>query len=369
MPATTGLTIPFLGLRKQYHDLREEILSVTDQVLRSGQLMNGNNTAEFEHWLARRNGVSYAVTCHSGTQALEIIARRIAEDHALSHPTVLIPAMTYVATANAFANAGWNLHFVDVDNHGLLDKRKLPELTSYDAVVLIGLYGASITHWGNERIFNEWNHADVAIVEDAAQHWLAADSVRLGLASAVSFDPMKNLACYGNGGAVLTQHRDLAEYARSWRDNGRANNHANSASNSRISELDCAQLLVKTKYIDQWQARRRKIANYWIERIESSSIRCLIDQTNAHDHAYHKFVIEVDNRDQLRSQLADKKIETKVHYERPLHELDGIFRQYAGPGILSAASALARRALSLPLYPELTDLEVEYVIDQVLALV
>jgi dTDP-4-amino-4,6-dideoxygalactose transaminase len=267
--------------------------------------------------------------------------------------------MTYVATANAFANAGWNLHFVDVDNHGLLDKRKLPELTSYDAVVLIGLYGASITHWGNERIFNEWNHADVAIVEDAAQHWLAADSVRLGLASAVSFDPMKNLACYGNGGAVLTQHRDLAEYARSWRDNGRANNHANSASNSRISELDCAQLLVKTKYIDQWQARRRKIANYWIERIESSSIRCLIDQTNAHDHAYHKFVIEVDNRDQLRNQLTDKKIETKVHYERPLHELDGIFRQYTGPGILSAASALARRALTLPLYPELTDLEVE----------
>lgn len=369
MPATTGLTIPFTGLRKQYHNLREEILSVTDQVLRNGQLMNGNNTVEFEHWLARRNSVSYAVTCHSGTQALEIIARRIAQDCSLDQPTVLIPAMTYVATANAFANAGWNIHFVDVDNHGLLDKRKLPELNTYHAVVLVGLYGASITHWGNSRIFNEWNHADVAIVEDAAQHWLAADSARLGLASAISFDPMKNLACYGNGGAVLTQHRDLAEYARSWRDNGRANNHANSASNSRISELDCAQLLVKTKYIDQWQARRRKIAQYWIERLENSAARPLIDQTNCHDHAYHKFVIDVDNRDQLCAGLADKKIETKIHYERPLHELDGIFRQWPGPGMLSTASALARRVLTLPCYPELTDLEVEYIIDQLLTLV
>ena len=368
MPATTGLTIPFTGLRKQYHNLRDEILSVTDQVLRSGQLMNGNNTVEFEHWLARRNSVSYAVTCHSGTQALEIIAGRVRE-YTVDQPTVLIPAMTYVATANAFANAGWNLHFVDVDSHGLMDPKKLPELTAYQAVVLIGLYGASVTHWGHWRIFNEWNHADVAIIEDAAQHWLAADSVRLGLASAVSFDPMKNLACYGNGGAVLTNNLEVAEYARSWRDNGRHNNHANTASNSRLSELDCAQLLVKVKYIDQWQARRQKIASYWMERLEHTTIRALTDQTNCHDHAYHKFVVDVDNRDILAAGLADRKIETKIHYQRPLHELDGVFRQWPGPGMLSAASALSRRVLSLPLYPELTDLEVEYVVDQLLALV
>ena len=368
MPATTGLTIPFTGLRKQYHNLRDEILAVTDEVLRSGQLMNGNNTVEFEHWLSKRNKVAYAVTCHSGTHALEIIASYFAREFVADSPTVLIPSMTFVATANAFANAGWNIHFADTDQHGTLDARKIPNI-AYQAVVLIGLYGASVTHWGDTRSWHKWAINGQIVIEDAAQHWLSADCVRVGQAAAVSFDPMKNLACYGNGGAVLTDTGSLAEYAKSWRDNGKVNRHTNTGTNSRMSELDCAHLLVKSKYLDQWQQRRRKIASYWVERAKSSSLRCLIDHTTAHDHAYHKFVIDVDNRDQLRSQLADKKIETKVHYERPLHELDGIFRQYTGPGIMSAASALARRALSLPLYPELTDLEVEYVIDQVLALV
>ena len=103
MPTTTGLTIPFTGLRKQYNNLRNEILDATDEVLRSGVLMNGNYTAEFENWLAKKNGVSYAVTCHSGTQALEILASFYRE-HDLNFvkpPTVIVPALTYPATANA----------------------------------------------------------------------------------------------------------------------------------------------------------------------------------------------------------------------------------------------------------------------------
>ena len=101
---TTGLTIPFTGLRKQYNTLRTEILDATDEVLRSGILMGGNYTAEFENWLARKNHVSYAVTCHSGTQALEIIAAYCFDNirDAGKTPTILIPALTYPATANAY---------------------------------------------------------------------------------------------------------------------------------------------------------------------------------------------------------------------------------------------------------------------------
>jgi dTDP-4-amino-4,6-dideoxygalactose transaminase len=124
-------------------------------------------------------------------------------------------------------------------------------------------------------------------------------------------------------------------------------------------------MLVKARHIDTWQVRRQKIAGYWIERLNKTEMRCLIDQDNRHDHAYHKFVIDVNNRDILQKNLAIRKIETRIHYVQPLHEL-GTFRQYAGPDILSCASALSRRVLTLPLYPELTDLEVEYVIDQVL---
>ena len=99
MPTTTGLTIPFTGLRKQYNNLRSEILDATDEVLRSGQLMNGNYTAEFEDWLARKNHSRYAITCHSGTHALEILAEYYKKELNMLHPIVLIPSVTYAATA------------------------------------------------------------------------------------------------------------------------------------------------------------------------------------------------------------------------------------------------------------------------------
>jgi len=365
VPTTTGLTIPFTGLRKQYNNLRQEILNATDEVLRSGVLMNGNNTAEFEHWLKKRNNVQYAVTCHSGTHALEIIASYWRTNEVITPPTVLIPAMTYVATANAFINAGWDVVFVDVDTHGIIDWRKIPSGLSYQAVVLVGLYGTSVIHYGGVRPWDDWTRRDVIVVEDAAQHWLAADCRRIGDGTAVSFDPMKNLACYGNGGAVLTNIRDLYDHAQSYRDNGKASAHAYPGSNTRMSEIDCAQMMVKSKYLDAWQQRRATIAHFWMEHLKESPARCLIDKGNSHDHAYHKFVIEIDNRDDVKKKLAERKIETKIHYERPLHELDGAFRKYPGPDMLAVASSLSRRVLSLPLYPELTDLEVEYIIDQV----
>lgn len=360
----SGLTIPFTGLRKQYNNLRQEILDATDEVLRSGSLMNGNFTAEFEAWLAKKNGVKYAVCVHSGTSALEAIAEYyIAESGMPTPPTVLIPSMTYAATANAFIRAGWDVHFIDTDHHGLIDVKKIPDV-SYQAVVLVGLYGASITHLGDIKRWRDWTLNNKIVIEDAAQHWLASDGQRIGRATAISFDPMKNLPAYGNGGAVVTDDREIFDFVRAWRDNGKTT-HNETGTNSRMSELDCAHMLVKARHIDAWQVRRSSIAGYWRERLRNTDIRCLIDQDNYHNHAYHKFVIDISNRDILQKNLAIRKIETKVHYVQPLHEI-GTFRNYSGPDILSCASALSRRVLSLPIYPELTDLEVEYVIDQVL---
>jgi dTDP-4-amino-4,6-dideoxygalactose transaminase len=360
----TGLTIPFTGLKKQYNNLRQEILDATDEVLRSGQLMNGNLTAEFEAWLAKKNQVKYAVCVHSGTAALEAIAEYFAKNENLPRPpTALIPSLTYAATANAFIRAGWDVVFVDTDHNGIFDIKKIPDI-SYQAVVLVGLYGASISHMGDIATWRQWVLNEKIIVEDAAQHWLAAGCQRIGRASAISFDPMKNLPAYGNGGAVVTNDSEIFHWVRAWRDNGKTT-HQDTGTNSRMSEIDCAHMLVKTRHIDTWQSRRAKIAGYWRERLNHSDIRCLIDKDNEHDHAYHKFVIDVDKRDILQKNLSIRKIETKIHYVQPLHEF-GIFRGYPGPDILSCASALSRRVLTLPLYPELSDLEVEYVIDQVL---
>jgi len=351
-----GLKIPFTGLKKQYNNLRTEILDATDEVLRSGQLMAGNYTAEFENWLTKRNHCKYAVTCHSGSQALEIIAEYYRVQSSVVPPKVVVPAMTYVATANAFIRAGWTVYIADTDKYGLIDQKSIPDDLSVQATVLVGLYGAAVNadrFWGTDLV-----------IEDGAQHWLSNNCNRVGNACAISFDPMKNLNAYGNGGAVVTDDMDLLEFAREWCNNGKPN-HTTIGTNSRMSETESAQMMVKTRYINTWQARRRNIVLYWMGRLKNTGVRSLIDAGNFETHCYHKFVIDVDNRDILQRNLALKGIETRVHYKEPLHELPA-YADYAGPDILSVASALSRRVLSLPIYPELTDLEVEYIIDSVL---
>jgi dTDP-4-amino-4,6-dideoxygalactose transaminase len=214
--------------------------------------MNGNYTAEFENWLARRNHVKYAVTCHSGTQALEIIAefgRKYIHPVPVP-PRALIPSFTYAATANAFARAGYEIVLLDTNFHGMANYEKIDHSLSYQIVVEVGLYGASVF---GSRAKNLKGMG--AVVEDAAQHWLSYNCHRTGLAAALSFDPMKNLGNYGNGGAVVTDNLNLLEFARGWRDNGKPD-HGLTGSNSRMSETDCAQMMVKTNYIDSWQKRR-----------------------------------------------------------------------------------------------------------------
>lgn len=358
----SGFQIAFTGLQRQYNNLRPEILDVTDKVLTSGNLMNNTFTQQFEEWLAAKNHSNYAVLCHSGTQALEILASYYRTEHSLhpwpEAPTVLIPAMTFPASANAFVRAGWNIHLIDTDAYGNMKFGNIPpDLKNYQAILGIGLYGSALP--------NNLRRIGPLVIEDAAQHWLSDNCHRAGEASAISFDPMKNLNNYGNGGAVVTNDRNLSDYARNWCDNGKRSNHAHTGTNSRMSEVDCAQMMVKTAHLDKWQARREKIALRYIDAFRNAPFRCLIDESNVSTHCFHKFVIDTSNRDQLQVDLQSAGIETRVHYKHPLHELDA-YQQYAGPSIVSAASALSRRALSLPIYPELTDSEVEYVIDQVL---
>lgn len=353
-----GLNIPFTGIRKQYNNLRTEILDVTDEVLRSGQLMDGNYTAEFENWLAKKNNNKYAVTCHSGTQALEIVAEYYATQSYMPRPPrALVPAMTYVATINAFVRAGWTVDIIDTDAHGQMDFKKINREVSHQAIVAVGLYGQSLNK-------HEYLNNNSVVIEDGAQHWLSNDCNRIGNVTAISFDPLKNLNNYGNGGAVVTDDVNLLDFARNWKNNGKPNFQM-IGTNSKMSEIDCAQLMIKTRHIDQWQKRRKEIAEYWMKRLNGTSIRCLVTESNLKTHALNKFVVELNQRDIVKKNLAIRRIETKILGWEPLHELPA-YENYPGPDILSCASSLSRRTLCLPIYPELTDLEVEYVIDQLI---
>lgn len=353
----TGSTIAHFGLARQYKNLKAELLEATDLVLRSGELMNGSYTAAFETWLAMRTNTTFAITVHSGTQALEMIAHyvRKTSDEQHDHPPIVrIPNITYIATLNAFLKAGFVVELVDTDKNGLmrLDRENL--LSNFSKFSCnVGLYGAN----PELQSITGHNYNDVV---DGAQHWLVADNVGTGMA--ISFDPTKNLPSTGNGGAIVTNDRELWDFAYSYRSNGKPE-HDVAGTNSRMSELDCAHLSVRVNYIDQWQWRRKEIRHYYLDELKHVNVRCL-----SRDHLVHadqKFVLYTDKRDELNQFLNENGIETKIHYPKALSELPVARHIYAKPDMLSTSVNLTRGLLSLPIYPELSDSEVEFIANKV----
>ena len=363
--------IPFINLRKQYDSIRDEILEATDLVYRSGVHMNGPYTQALEEQIAKRLGVDHVICVHSGTQALQMIAEYhrysfgIESDaFIIDKPRVCVPALTYPATINAWIQAGWDPIIVDVDAYGIMDMEKLPDYSKYHAVCMVGLYGQPV--W--EELFrnNESKIRWKILVEDAAQHWLSEPYGQTPMIKAISFDPMKNLGNYGNGGAIATYDPDAANWFRKYRDNGKPD-WKYIGTNSRMSESDAAQLLIKLKYIDQWQDRRRDIVSWWLDAFEDvEEIRPVIRREHLNQHALQKFVVDINDRNTVKNKMLSDGIECKVHYEHALHEMS-LYEEYQNPGLLSVASSLSRRVLSLPLYPELTDAEVEYISDYLVA--
>lgn len=339
--------ISHFGLARQYNDLREELLEATDLAMRDGHLMSGKYTDLFERWLADRTGCQHALVMHSGTQALEAIADYIAEMHYLGGggiiPKVNVPNLTYPATMNAFLTSGWDVNLVDVDKNGLMKTTEIEfDFDTYNCAV--GLYGAPIEPTSQTII-------------DGAQHWLVAD-YWVGMGMAISFDPTKNLNSSGNGGAIVTNDPSMYEYAISHRNNGKPD-HFRSGTNSKMSELECAHMLVRTNYIDFWQSRRKEIRLYYLDQFKDLPIRCL--SRDFKEHADQKFVIYSEFRDELYKYLCNNGIEAKIHYPYALSELPIAKDIEVKPDMLSTSVMLSRGILSLPIYPELLDSEVEII--------
>ena len=354
--------IQHFGLVRQYANLKDELLDASDRAMREGCLVDGPYVDQFESWLAGRTDVQYAVTCHSGTQALEIIARyRLNEFHRYSEgtPTICLPNITYPATLNAFINAGWNVELVDTDRNGIMLRESYYKAFPngrFDCPV--GLYGVRPHH----------DKYDIGTIVDGAQHWLVADG-HIGSGMAISFDPTKNLPSSGNGGALVTRNEDMYNFAKNYKNNAKLSQHGTSGTNSKMSEQDCAQILIRTKYINEWQQRRRMIAEHWCRDLahleyQTPGLRCLSQGVKY--HAHQKFVVYTSDRDGLFGYLNNNGIEAKIHYPYTLGELP-VARDFKKPDMISTSVMLSRGVLSLPMYPELTDAEVEYISKMILA--
>jgi dTDP-4-amino-4,6-dideoxygalactose transaminase len=209
-------------------------------------------------------------------------------------------------------------------------------------------------------------HDGLPIIEDAAQSFGASvngvKSGKLGDVSCLSFDPTKNLPNYGSGGMILTDDDNLYKSVLNLRDNGKASGHGVLGTNSKMSEQDCAQMLVKMQYFDAWQARRKGIANYYTEQLQSL-VGTPIVAANV-EHAWHKYVIKTPDQYRLREHLDAQGIQTKIHYETPLPH-HPIFSGYGDDENFPRALAMSQQAVSLPIYPEMTDLEVDQVVTSI----
>jgi len=363
--------IPFFGVDRQYQNLREEILDATDQVYSSGKTLDGRFTEQFERTVAKMTERKYACAVGSCTQAL-IFSLRAIEDFGVTHK-VLIPAQSFVATINAVLEAGYDPVFCDVDSStGLLDLNKIPVTADeISAIMYVNLFGNVLDQDRLISYMEIFSERKIPVIEDAAQsfgaYYQGVPSGKLGDISCLSFDPTKNLNNYGSGGMILTDDPAIWELVADMRDNGKANEHIASGTNSKMSEADCAQMLVKLKYFDSWQKRRTEIANYYTEELDGWVSIPTVDMNV--EHAWSKYVIHSDSRSTLHVALGNVGVETRINYATPLHlqpvsyQFD--FGRYDRTDILDGAEQFSRTCLSLPIYPELEDYEIEYVVDAV----
>ena len=364
--------IPFFGVDRQYNDLREEILDVTDLVYASGQVLDGPRTKMFEQAIAKMTERRYACSVGSCTQALIFALRAVDNEYFRgSRNKVLIPAQSFVATINTVLEAGFDPVFCDVDAQtGLMDLNTIPvHADELAAIMYVNLFGNVLNQEQLITYIEMFSEEKIPVIEDAAQsfgaYYRGVPSGKLGDVSCLSFDPTKNLNNYGSGGMILTDDPAIWELVSDYRDNGKSNEHIQSGTNSKMSEADCAQMLVKLKYFDQWQTRRKEIAEYYTEELDGLVGIPPVDMNV--EHAWSKYVIHHHSRSSLYTDLLNMGVETRVNYEVPLHQqtVAFSFTPFDDSGILEGAENFSRTCLSLPIYPELEDYEIEYVVEAI----
>ena len=360
----TGVaTIPMLDLTRQYHALSAELAPALLAVLERGQYILGPELQAFEDEVAAHLGVAHAVGCASGTDAL-LLALRVL-DIGPGHE-VVSSAFTFVATAEAIVLAGARPVFADVSpSTGNLDPAAVEAVLSpaTRALLPVHLFGCPADMGALGELASRHG---LALIEDAAQAfgatWQGRSCGGLGDAGAFSFFPSKNLGACGDGGLVTTGSPATAERLRLLRNHGSRERYLHEAVgyNSRLDELQAALLRVKLRHLPAYNAARRQVAAWYRERLADLAELTLPAESTEGQHIYHQFTVQSDRRDHLQRALSQAGIASVVYYQRPLHQ-QPVFAGLALRAALPVTESLAGRCLSLPMFPELSEAEVDRV--------
>lgn len=356
--------ILFGNLGREVEEIRNEIDEAINRVLARGWFVLGTEGEEFESEFATFLAAKYAIGCGNGTDAITLSLRAL---NVGEGDEVITVANTCVPTAAGIRDAGCRLRLVDCDPATLqmsADALECALTPATRAVVPVHLYG-SCPDMG--RITAICRRAGVPIIEDCAQaHGASVDgrmAGRWGDLSAWSFYPSKNLGAYGDGGAVTTDDPMLAEKLRRLRNYGQRVRyyHDEEGRNSRLDEMQAAILRVKLRHLERWNARRREIAETYETLLEGSTVR-VPQLSNKCISVRHLFPVRVpsERRDAVREDLKEQGIDTQIHYPVPIHLQKAYAPMFQGKRYPVAEEA-AGELLTLPLYPQMNDAQVQRV--------
>ncbi|MEM8530722.1 MAG: DegT/DnrJ/EryC1/StrS family aminotransferase [Chloroflexota bacterium] len=353
--------IPFGDLKRQYETIKAELDAAAARVLASGWYVLGAEVTAFEESFAVFCGTAHAVGLGNGTEALQLALTALGVGPG---DEVITVANAGVPGSIAIVQSGARPVYVDVAEHShnldpaLLEAAITPRTK---AIMPVHLYGRMADM---DAIMEIAKRHNIPVVEDAAQahgatyHGSMAGSI--GACGCFSFYPSKNLGALGDGGAIVTNDAELAHKLRQLREYGWERKYhiaRTGGINSRLDTLQAALLSVKLQHLDTWNKRRRQLAAYYRTLLEHTNLVLLEDQEG---HVYHLYVVRTPERDHLRSALRENGIGTDIHYPLPAHQQQTL-AQYAPPGGMPITERLASEILSLPLYPELTEAEIETV--------
>jgi dTDP-4-amino-4,6-dideoxygalactose transaminase len=364
------MNIPFLDLKAQFKQIEQDVVPAVTKAMQTGAFIGGPEVSGFEEEFAAFCDSAHCVGVGSGTDALRFAL--IAAGIGPGDEVITVPN-TFIATTEAISQVGAQPVFVDIKADTCnMDPEKIEAsiTTKTRAVLPVHLYGQPVDM---DAILQIADKNNLIVIEDACQAhgalYKGKKAGSMGIAGCFSFYPGKNLGAFGEAGAVVTQDEALAKKMRMIRDHGQEKKyyHLIEGYNGRLDAIQAAVLRIKLKQLPSWNKARQTFARIYDELLEGIKGLAIPTEAEFAKSVYHLYVIHVDQRDALQKYLSDKGVATGLHYPLPLH-LQAAYKSLGyKSGAFPVAEDSASRLLSLPMFPEMTQEQIQYIADSVKA--
>jgi dTDP-4-amino-4,6-dideoxygalactose transaminase len=368
---TDSLKVPFVDLKLQYKNLASELEKTLLKTSASASYILGPQVAEFELEFARYVGTKYAIGVASGTDALKLSCQALGIGR---RSEVLIPANTFIATALGVFDLGFKVIPVDINpTTYLMDLKDAEKKISKNtrAILPVHLYGQVMDL---EELCSFAENHQLHIIEDACQshgaRWKGKGAGSAGSVGCFSFFPSKNLGAFGDGGMITTNVESIAKQLRMIRNYGSDQKYVHEipGTNSRLDTIQAAVLQIKLPYLDTWNLKRFHAACRYTDGLKNvRQIRTPAFNREDHEsHVFHLYVIECEQREGLAQFLSKKGIQTGIHYPVPIHMHPSMANADFQKGTCPVAENLSDRILSLPMFPEISNNQLDHVIASII---